>query len=200
MSLLLADALVGSTGAFSLYNECMEKHIKEVILAVEHINSADLRSAVTLLSRVRATGGTVWLVGNGGSAATASHFANDLTKMAGMKAVSIPEMVPTMLAFGNDLGWEFMFSNIVAHVAVAGDVLVAISCSGNSPNVVNAVRVARERLCDVLALTNDKTNALSIAQPNVLLRARHHEITVQEDIHSIVCHAIARELAGAMYL
>ena len=93
-------------------------------------------------------GNTIYLAGNGGSAATASHWANDLgkaTKCPGAKpirVVSLSEHVSWMTALANDDGYDRIFAGQLENFAVPGDVLVVFSASGNSPNLVEAVRTA----------------------------------------------------------
>jgi D-sedoheptulose 7-phosphate isomerase len=150
---------------------------------------------VEILKTVRAAGGTVWLAGNGGSAATASHFANDLTKMAKVKALAISDFTATTLAYGNDDGWEQMFANALqVHIGLK-DAVLGISCSGNSKNIISFLSAARTRF--KIGFTGPDQSLMSKMGVDVLVRAMANEITVQEDVHSIVCHAIAGALRDA---
>lgn len=169
------------------------RHLKNVVEALCYLEEEEIRKAVEVLKKARERAANVWLVGNGGSAATAEHFANDLIKMCGIKAVAVSSMTSTTLAYGNDEGWERMFANPLRRLADVGDVVIAISCSGNSPNVVEAVNGILHK-CEVIAMTGSGINKLSNMYPSdikTLIRAYSDEITVQEDVHLIVCHAIA---------
>ena len=138
----------------------------------------------------------VWVVGNGGSAATASHFANDLVKACGVRAIALSDQTPTVLAYGNDEGWEGMFSgalNVLAGRQGGKDVLVAISTSGRSPNVVRAAEGFGPGYLIVLTGPERDSNVLG-ASEGVVIRARHKNIRVQEDVHMAVCHAIVSML------
>lgn len=169
------------------------RHLKNVVEAICMLQEEEIHKAVGMLKSAKERGAFVWIIGNGGSAATAEHFANDLFKMCGIKACSVPSMGATILAYGNDEGWERMFANPLRKLAAVGDVVVAISCSGNSPNIVNAVKDIRHK-CEVIGMTGPGLNELSEMYPadvKALVRAYADDIKVQEDIHLIVCHAIA---------
>jgi D-sedoheptulose 7-phosphate isomerase len=110
------------------------------------------------LRAAREAGGTVYVAGNGGSAATASHWANDLckaTKVSGrtfMRVICMSDNTSLLTALANDEGYERVFSGQLENFAEPGDVLVAISASGNSANLVEAVDLARERGLVTIAL------------------------------------------------
>ena len=77
--------------------------------------------------------GIAWVIGNGGSAATASHFANDLFKMGRLRAVPLADLTPLSTAYGNDHGWKSMYADPLKGLMGREDVLIAISCSGVFP-------------------------------------------------------------------
>lgn len=119
-----------------------------------------MQQAVDLLVRASDAGGTLFLIGNGGSAGTASHLAADFWKLAGMRAMAFND--PSLLTcLGNDLGFERVFDAPLRMFARPGDVVIAISCSGRSPNVVEAVGAARELGCEVVGFSGfDRDNPL----------------------------------------
>jgi D-sedoheptulose 7-phosphate isomerase len=171
----------------------IDDHLNEVEWAMEKIDYKEVEKAIRAIKTVKSVGGTIWLAGNGGSAATASHMANDLTKMCGVKAISIPDMTPAVTAYGNDDGWTEMYAKALEAHMQDNDAVVAISCSGNSQNVISFL-VAARRIFRIGLTGPDENNKMTIAQCDALIRAHAQDITVQEDIHSIVCHAIARSL------
>jgi D-sedoheptulose 7-phosphate isomerase len=109
---------------------------------------------------IRRDGGCVFLVGNGASAAMASHFATDLAKNGGLRTQVFTD--PSLItALGNDIRFEEVFSEPLGWYMKAGDMLVAISSSGNSPNVVRAVQVAQQKHGQVVTLSGfKKDNAI----------------------------------------
>jgi D-sedoheptulose 7-phosphate isomerase len=106
---------------------------------------------VDLLREARDRGGTIYIAGNGGSAATASHWANDLgkaTKCAGrgwIRVMCLSDNTPWLTALANDEGYERVFAGQLENFAGPGDVFIVISASGNSPNLVQAVDLANDR-------------------------------------------------------
>lgn len=175
----------------------ISKHFLEVAETLSLVDDQAILRTIEILKIVRAAQGTVWLAGNGGSAATASHFANDLTKMGKVKALSVADFTPTTLAYGNDNGWDKMFSDTLEAHMGPKDAVIGISCSGNSRNIITFLAMAKNRY--KIGLTGPGQNAMTEMKPapDVIIRAMADEITVQEDIHSIVCHAIARSLRDA---
>ena len=168
------------------------QHFSQVDEAMSLVDDTEIRRALEVIRSVKRGGGTVWLAGNGGSAATASHFANDLSKMAHVKAIALSDMTSTTLAHGNDEGWDRMFSNALLGQMRAGDAVVGISCSGNSENVVSFLgMIEREKM---IGLVGPGVSKISEMRPAALIRAMADEITVIEDVHLIICHAMTRSL------
>ena len=100
-----------------------------------------------IIDRARAShaaGGRVWFVGNGGSAAIASHMANDYTKNGGIRSCAITDAA-VLTCLANDFGYEQVYAKALEFQAGPHDGLIAISSSGNSPNIINAVTAARAR-------------------------------------------------------
>jgi D-sedoheptulose 7-phosphate isomerase len=116
---------------------------------LDQIDSTAIDAIVRVLRRARDDGATVYIAGNGGSASTAAHLANDLgkaTKRSGCPAfrvMCLSDNVSWLTALGNDEGYERVFTGQLENFARAGDVLMVISASGRSPNLVNAVEFAR---------------------------------------------------------
>jgi D-sedoheptulose 7-phosphate isomerase len=117
-----------------------------------------LARIVEQLRRVRDADGTVYIAGNGGSAATASHWANDLGKatkassQAFMRVMSLSDNVSWLTALANDEGYDRVFSGQLENFAGSGDLFCAISASGNSSNLIEAVELARERGVTTIAM------------------------------------------------
>jgi len=118
---------------------------------MERLDRAVIERIIGALARAAEGGHTIFLLGNGGSAATASHMANDLAVGAWLpdyppfRVVSLTDNVPVMTAIANDTGYDRLFVNQLRTLLQPGDVVLALSVSGNSPNVLEAVRFARAR-------------------------------------------------------
>jgi D-sedoheptulose 7-phosphate isomerase len=171
-----------------------------LINALRAVNHEEVYRAYNIISRVRAQNASVFIIGNGGSASTAGHFANDLVKMAGVRAFSVPDMVPAVTAYGNDESWKQMYAAVLGVMLLPQDVVVAISCSGNSPNVVEAVKSVRNSALaglKVIALLGaDYECKVAKLEPNVSIFVPFKDIRVQEDCHLAICHCIAGDLAN----
>ncbi len=136
---------------------------------------------------------TVFIAGNGGSAATASHFACDLAK--GTRNYSVPpfrvmpltDNVPLMTAWANDASYDRIFAEQLSPLVRDGDVVVAISASGNSPNILAVTEVARELRATILALTGQSGGILSQVA-DLAIRVPTDDIQHVEDAHLAICH------------
>jgi D-sedoheptulose 7-phosphate isomerase len=167
-------------------------HFTQLSTALFSLDREELYKAIELLRAARDRHSNVWIVGNGGSAATAAHFANDLAKMCRIRAFSIPSMISTVTAMGNDDGWDEMFAHTIDVYLEPDDVVVAISCSGRSKNVAQAARNIR----NLIVLTGDEysDNILLRLPAQAVFTVPNVDILVQEDVHLAICHAIAKIL------
>ncbi len=139
-------------------------------------------------------GHTIFSCGNGGSMSDAMHFAEELTgrfrnNRKGLPAIAISD--PTHITcVGNDYGFDYIFSRYVEASAKAGDVLLAISTSGNSTNVINAARLAKEKGMKVIALTGKSGGELAEIA-DVELRAPHNGYSDRiQEIHIKIIHVL----------
>src|SRR3954451_5763207 len=128
--------------------EFLNEYRRRLVEVLDEIDATAVGAVVDTLFDAYKRGAMVLVCGNGGSAATASHMANDLvkaTRVAGrhsLRAVSLCDNVSLLTAFANDEGYEGVFARQVEAVLLEGDVLIAISASGNSPNIIQAVELA----------------------------------------------------------
>jgi D-sedoheptulose 7-phosphate isomerase len=158
-----------------------------------------VRAVVDRLLACWSTGGTTFLIGNGGSAATASHMMNDLLKCTlvpgqpRFRAIALTDNVPAITAFANDISYEEIFVEPLRSLLSPGDALVAISGSGNSPNVIRAIAYAKAMGVTTIGLCGDTGGKLAgLADLSVRIPAAR--IGQQEDGHLILNHVIALAL------
>ena len=167
----------------------------EVADVAAAIDLTDLERAAVMLLTCQARGRVVFVVGNGGSAATASHFACDLSKGTRrdgpptFHVVSLTDNVPLLTAWANDSGYERVFSEQLTALARPGDLLVAISASGDSPNVVAAVDAARSCGMAIVGLSGRSGGRLA-NMVDALVNVPSDRIEVVEDAHLIVAHSL----------
>ncbi|GGC72276.1 hypothetical protein GCM10010994_33350 [Chelatococcus reniformis] len=143
----------------------------------------------------------VFIAGNGGSAATASHWVNDLGKAAKrsgrppFRVTSLSDNISWLTALGNDEGYERVFSGQLENFAERGDVLVVISASGNSPNLISAVELAKDRGMTTLALLGfDGGKLKGLCDDIVLVDSEKGAYELVEDVHSALMHSITKYL------
>ena len=168
----------------------------ELLHAIESIDLEKVGRAIEILSQARADGRRIFVCGNGGSASTASHFATDLVKGASygrtsrFRILALTDSLPTITAYSNDVGYECVFVEQLKNFAEPGDVVIAISSSGNSPNVLRAVEYGNSMGCRTIALTGREGGRLGpLAQLDIQVAHRHTGRI--EDLHMVVLHMIA---------
>jgi D-sedoheptulose 7-phosphate isomerase len=143
----------------------------------------------------------VFTLGNGGSASTASHMAADLVKntigphMRRFRITSLNENTAIMTALANDIGYEFVFSEQLTEVIRPADLLIVVSASGNSPNVLEAIRYARAQSAEVGALLGfDGGKAAELADIAIVVPSDNCGIV--EDVHLMINHMLVEYLLG----
>lgn len=159
------------------------------------ISEEEIVELIDCLSQARDEGKQIFVCGNGGSAATSSHFANDLGKGASLqgpsrfRVLSLTDNIPWMTALANDLDYGAIFVEQLKNYGKAGDVLVAISGSGNSRNVLEAVRWANENGLVSIGLTGRPGGELGkLAQKAVFVESSH--MGRIEEGHFLIQHMI----------
>jgi D-sedoheptulose 7-phosphate isomerase len=181
----------------------IERYWRELTTVARLMPFEALGAAADALLACRVRGGTVFVVGNGGSAATASHFACDLakgTRVPGtrpFRVVSLADSVPLLTAWANDTSYARVFAEQLEPLVRPGDVVVAISASGNSPNVLAAAEVAREAGAITIALTGESGGRLRLLA-DVLVRVPADPIEQVEDAHLAVAHSVCVALRARL--
>jgi D-sedoheptulose 7-phosphate isomerase len=163
------------------------------------ISQAHLQTILSLLEDVYHHGHRIFIMGNGGSAATASHFALDLAKNTivpqapRVKAISLTDHVPLITAWSNDTAYEHIFEEQLANMIEPGDVVIGISASGNSLNVINALNLAKKSRAATIGLLG-ATGGLIKNIVDAYILAPGQNIEQEEDAHMILAHLITRHM------
>jgi D-sedoheptulose 7-phosphate isomerase len=155
----------------------------------------DLIESARAIGKSLAQGGKLLILGNGGSASDAQHMAAEMVGRMLMERGPLPAIALTtdssnLTAIGNDYGFEFVFSRQVEALAAKGDVVLAISTSGNSPNVLLAVEAARKKGCFVIGLTGGTGGKLKEVADIVMIAARGKNASRIQETHIFAAHSM----------
>ncbi len=167
----------------------------DVLQAIETIDLEKVGQAIEILVQARDQDRRIFVCGNGGSASTASHFVCDMVKGASFRRdkrfriMALTDSLPTITAYANDVSYDCVFVEQLKNFAEPGDVVMAISGSGNSPNVLQAIEYANSIGCRTIAFSGRNGGKLGpLAELN--LQASHPHMGRIEDVHMIVMHMI----------
>jgi len=179
--------------------ETINRYFIELEQMVQAISLQQLQHVLQLLEETYYSGHRIFIMGNGGSAATASHFALDLAKntiMPGaprLKAISLTDHVPLITAWSNDTAYEHIFAEQLANMIEPGDLVIGISTSGNSPNVINAIQLAKACKASTVGLLGAKGGKIK-EMVDAYVLAPGQNIEQEEDAHLILAHVITRHM------
>lgn len=175
--------------------KCISEYIKEEIAVLNALNIEEIDSVINVLDEARIKRKRVFTCGNGGSAATAAHFVCDLEKGASenkeirFDAECLSDNTPTMMAISNDFTYEEAFEQRLINKGHEGDVLICISGSGNSENVVRAAKKAKELKMTTIGLVGYDGGKLK-GIVDCCVHANIDNMQISEDIHMILDHII----------
>jgi D-sedoheptulose 7-phosphate isomerase len=181
------------------------QYVQEIKDTLDRLPSAAVQRTIALLQEARLNDRQVFIMGNGGSAATASHFACDLSKgtlMPGrprFRVIALTDNMPLVSALANDCGYDRVFVEQLASLVQPGDVVIGISGSGNSANVVNAILLARQVGATTAALTGFDGGQLQ-RLVDVCIHVPNHCMEQVEDLHLMLEHLICTQLRQAIDL
>lgn len=175
--------------------EQIEAYLDSIHNTITKLPLEEIAHAIAVLQWARMNDKQVFIMGNGGSAATASHFACDLAKgtllpdRPRFRVIALTDSMPLFSALANDFGYEHVFTEQLASLVRKGDVVVAISGSGNSMNVVNAVKYARQIQATTIGLLGFDGGLLKDLV-DISIRVPNHTYEQVEDLHLMLAHLI----------
>lgn len=189
----------GSLGASLMLNQrdVLTGYFRQLADAHAALSWPTFEAIVDRLFQACQCGATVYTFGNGGSAALASHWACDFAKNTvdltqphrRCRVVSLADNVPLMTAWANDNGYEWIFAEQLQGLVASGDVALAISGSGNSPNVLRALQVARRAGACTIGLSGSSGGKMRELCDMILMVASE-SMQIIEDVHLSACHAM----------
>ena len=181
------------------FSETAERYSKTLSGCLDSLDWGAVQSLVKALERVRKTRAQVFIFGNGGSGANAIHWANDLlfaiTKTGGLplRITALPSNQAVVTCLGNDIGYDRVFEYQLRVFAKIDDVVLALSGSGNSPNILRALEFAQEEGMEsfaILGFDGGKAKALATVPMHVPV----DDMQIAEDIQMVLCHIITQHL------
>lgn len=175
------------------YTKRIQEYIEIEKRTLENLPIADINNVMNVLENARLNHKRIFICGNGGSASTASHFECDFNKGISYDQdikydfECLSDNVPMMMAIANDIGYDEIFLVPLKNKLNAGDIVIGISGSGNSTNVLKAIEYANEADAETIALTGyDGGKLKKLAKHNIHININNMQIT--EDIHLILDH------------
>ncbi len=195
----------------TLSNTCNMTTIKDSIISHFKANSLCLENfsnqfdliekIIEKLINARDNGNMIFVMGNGGSGSTASHFVSDLLKTAitnntkRFKAISLVDNVPVNLAWSNDVSYDYIFSEQLQNFLKKDDIVICFSGSGNSSNIINAVKYGKESGAICIGITGMSGGKLSELTDNTLI-VPSQDMLLIESMHLLICHCIITAIRG----
>lgn len=171
-----------------------KQYVGNLITLLQNI---DLDAVEQIVDAFEKSRGRIYIIGNGGSAATASHMVNDLgiglkrRDIRDFDVQSLSDNTPVCSAISNDIGYENVFYMQLKNRINKDDILIAISCSGNSENIVKAVEYAKEQESTIIGVTGfDGGELKKLSDINFHIQTQKNEYGLVEDMHMILDHII----------
>ena len=178
-----------------------DKYIDYLVEATKNVDTKQIENFIELVVNAYKEEKTIFVIGNGGSAASASHLAQDLAKGTRpsidspkrIRAVSLTDNIAFITALGNDDGYDVIFEQQLRTFAKPGDIVMAISGSGNSPNIIKAIEWANKNGLVTVGITG--FNGGKLKQMNThSLHVELNDMCTAESIHSVLLHYIVIEI------
>lgn len=182
----------------------IQEYLDKLKSTIDRLNHAEINDFINLLLTARGEGRTIFIMGNGGSAATASHFCCDFNKGASygydkrFKFICLNDNTATMMAYSNDVAYEDAMVEQLKNFFMPGDYVIGISGSGNSKNVVKAIEYANERGGVTIGLTGYQGGKLKqICAHSVNMGV--DDMQISEDLHMMMDHLTLRVITKKVY-
>jgi len=174
-----------------------KQYLKNLQSLLDDVDSSVVEQIVAEIEKLLINRGRLYILGNGGSSATASHMVNDLgaglrrRSIINLDVVSLGDNSPVVTAIANDIGYENIFYMQMQGLIKPEDVVLAISCSGNSTNIIKAIEYAKEIGCTIIGVSGfDGGKLKKLADIKFHVNAPSGEYGLVEDVHMILDHII----------
>ena len=171
-------------------------YLNDIKKTIETLDVGEIEQVIDVLKDARDRGSKIFIMGNGGSASNASHFVNGLSQGATVsgkprfKAIALTDNIPNMLAYANDLGYEYIFVEQLKNLLDPKDVVIGISGSGNSKNVLNAIDYANENQAITIGFCGFDGGLLK-QKAKYVIHVKSDCMEIVEDVHLSLTHLIS---------
>ncbi len=188
----------------------LDEYVKELCATLKQLDTAQLAQIVAVLLQAQENGKSIFTMGNGGHGSTAAHMVNDFAKHSitsdkkdtvvstrRFRTLCLNDAVSLLTALANDMGYEHVFSEQLNNWCQEGDVVIGISGSGNSPNVLKAFEVAKQRGATSICFSG-KGGGKARELADICVVVPSDKMVQSEDVHLAITHALSDELKKAL--
>jgi D-sedoheptulose 7-phosphate isomerase len=178
----------------------LSSYLKRLNQALSETKAEDVIEAIQLIQKISDASGRVWIIGNGGSALTSSHFATDLSRCSTttgepIQSISLCDNIGILTALSNDFSYEEVFVMQLQRLYARGDLFISISASGNSRNIIKCLEFAKNNEIYSIAFTGfDGGRAKRMCDLSIHVPTHLGDYGIAEDAHSVLTHFICGEL------
>ncbi|MEK7089421.1 MAG: SIS domain-containing protein [Patescibacteria group bacterium] len=184
-------------------NEFIEKFSEELIAAIKKLPKEEIAKAIDILQATHERDGRIYIFGNGGSLALATHWVSDFNKTVfshyldihprRFQAIRLPSTESELTAWANDVGYEMVFAGPLRNYIQDSDAIIAISSSGNSPNIIKAVELAKEHKVPIIGLSGFDGGRLNkLADAKILVPTEKGQYELVESVHGAILHLMTK--------
>jgi len=181
----------------------IQSFAEQNINALQNLPKEEIAKAINILQACYERDGRIYIFGNGGSLAIATHWVSDFNKTVfshhldkGVKrfqAIRLPTTESELTAWANDVGYDMVFAGPLENCLQDSDVVIAISSSGNSPNIIKAVELARKSKVPVIGVSGFDGGKLNeLADAKILVKSDKGEYELVEGVHTVIFHLMTR--------
>ena len=179
----------------------IKDYIKQHNKVIENLDVIEIDAAISLIKEIAINGGRVAICGNGGSALAGSHYITDWNKMIyshtnnRFNGICLSDNIGLVTAYSNDLSYDEVYSEQVSNLMNKGDLLIALSGSGNSNNVINAVKMANKMNINTLSIVGYDGGKLKDVSKNCIW-VRTFDMQIYEDAQTVFGHMVMKSLCN----
>ena len=183
-------------------DQLVNNYIAELKDTLDNLDRGEVVQFADILEKARLQSNKVFIFGNGGSGSTATHFACDINKGASMgqdkrhRIIALTDNIPTMLAYSNDMSYDDVFVEQLKNFIEPGDVVIGISGSGNSKNIIKAIEYANQLENTTIGITGFEGGKLKQIS-TYSVNANRNDMQISEDVHMILVHLMMKMLTPA---